>query len=178
VVRKHLGPIDALGENVEAHISANLIGVRMPRARLDLKSARYRLPDVGRALGNVLQRENQSGKGQFVLELPDRDVVARRFVSLGVASAEEFGGSVVEVGAKTETVAAELARFINFVDAVPQVLFGDLGEALVMELVPRCRPEFGEGLGAQLLAGMTGGPLTTMPLCRVHSDSFDPRNVN
>jgi hypothetical protein len=66
----------------------------------------------------------------------------------------------------------------TFVDAVPQILFGDLGEALVVELVPRCRPEFGEGLGAQLLAGMTGGPLTTMPLCRVHSDSFDPRNVN
>lgn len=50
-------PVHAKGQDVQAHVPANLVGVGVPRARLDLQGASNGFPRVRRAIGDVPQRK-------------------------------------------------------------------------------------------------------------------------
>lgn len=91
------------------YLPADPVGVRGTVTGLDLQRARHRLPDEGRALRDVADGDLRAGEGQqseCAPLLPLVHILARRLVRLYGAAAEQFGGSVVEVGAVAESITA------------------------------------------------------------------------
>lgn len=113
VIFGHLIPIHAVGEEVQTVFFANLVAVRSSRARFNLQDAGDCLPNVSWTGRCIPQRYSEKRKDQFVLFLPEEEVVLCCVVCLGRTRSEQFRGPPVEVGAEAQAVAAQLAGFIN-----------------------------------------------------------------
>lgn len=95
------------------YLPTNLVDVRFSGARAYLKYAGHRLPTVGHALGDVLQRQLVVVQVDGAGLTPHGHVVMGRVVGLRRTAPEQFGGPVVEHRTVVQPVAAQVAGFFH-----------------------------------------------------------------
>jgi len=83
-------------------------------ARFDLQCTCNCLPHVGGALRDVSYRQLESRKPQVPLLLPQRHIISSSIISLPGAATKKVCGSVVEIGAVTQTFTAQLTGLLNW----------------------------------------------------------------
>lgn len=168
-----LCPVQALVQQFVTVFSANLIRVGVVVTRLDVQRAGDRFPCRWRALGNVLQRDMQAGQRDLTRGLPHLDSSMGCVVRLGCATAKQFGGSRVEIGAEGEAIAAQFAGLLDLFDALAQCGLAEGGETVELKVVERVDPVVGEGVLAQVTTLGREREVAAVQLSRVHADAID-----
>jgi hypothetical protein len=95
-------------------LPADSISMSVSVARFNLQCTCNCLPHVGWAPWDIPHRQLQSREPQVPLLLPQCDVIPGSIISLQGAATEEVCGSVVEIGAVTQTFTAQLTGLLNW----------------------------------------------------------------
>jgi len=151
-------------------LTANAIKETHSSAWFQLEGTDQSLPLLRSTTTGVLNEEllAQDSHGSPLLQ--ELQILTSSCIMLCRTAAKEFRGSIVEVGAKTQTLTAQFTGCIHTFYTPSQFPFPRLIHTLVFETGSRVPPIAGKDLVAQTSALVTAGLFAALSFGRIHSE--------